>query len=318
MSQVLNGHEHKFAPGTVARVQDAADALGYRPSSAARTLARGTSDIVITLLPNITFGPRLRDLIDALTTGLTARGFTNLLRLSTAENSIDDAILELRPHAVISLGPLPQPDTQRLRRHGVLVVEQTHAVQEHIDITIGRRQAEHLARRGYTAVAAAVPVDLREHRFAPPRAAGVHDWSLRNGLQVLPTMHIDLERGGAVDAVRDLPAVPIGVAAYNDEVALSVLGASHLLGRSIPTDLGIIGVDNSRLAHVSVPTLTTVDFDLEYSAARMLDLIARGGERVDTEDLVEVENRIRVIDGGSTAIGARTTRQEAAALRDET
>lgn len=301
VSQVLNGHEHLFANHTVSRVQEAAEALGYRPSSAARTLARGTSDVIITLLPNITFGPRLRELVDALTAGLKTHGFTNLLRLSTASNAIDDAILGLRPHAVISLGPLPRPDLERLRRHGVLVVEQTNAVQERIDIAIGRRQAEHLASRGYKAIVVALPTDLREYRFAPPRAAGVHEWCLRKGLQILPTMHIDLEQAGAVQSVQNLPDVQVGVAAYNDEVALSVLSASHLVGRPIPSKIGIIGVDNSRIARICAPTLTTIDFDLEYSAEQLLDLIVRGEEQMKPDDVREVEERLTVLQGGSTA-----------------
>lgn len=306
VSQVLNGHEERFAAHTVALVQEAAEALGYRPSAAARTLARGTSDIVITLLPDITFGPRLRDLVDALTAGLSSRGFTHLLRLSTADEALDEAILELRPHAVISLGPLPQPDLERLKRHRVLVVDQLSAIQEQVDIAIGRRQAQHLAACGYSAIAVALPHDAREQRFASPRTAGVHDWCLRNQLQVLPTMQVRLERDGALDAVRNLPAVPVGVAAYNDEVALSVLSASHVLGRQVPTEIGIIGVDRSRISQIAAPTLTTIDFDLEYSATKMLDLIvSKKNEPLVRSDIEEVEHRLTVVDGGSTATSLR-------------
>ncbi|WP_207554120.1 LacI family DNA-binding transcriptional regulator [Mycobacteroides abscessus] len=300
VSQVLNGHHQRFATSTVTRVRDAAEALGYRPSAAARTLARGTSDVVITLLPNITFGARLRDLIDALSSGLAARGFTNLLRISTAENSVDDAILELRPHAIISLGPISASDVDRLRRHGVLLILQTTAIQEHIDIAIGRRQAEHLHQCGYGTIAVAVPTDLREHTFAPPRTAGVHEWSLHNGQQLLPTLHVDLEGAGALEALRALPDVPIGIAAYNDEVALSVLSAAHMLHRPVPTSIGIIGVDNSRISHISAPPLTSIDFDLEFSAAKMLESISSETERIDIDDILEVESRLHVIHRGST------------------
>src|SRR3712207_4719518 len=72
VSQILNGHEDRFAPDTVDKVLSAARGLGYRPSLAGRTLARGTSDIVLTLVPGITIGPRLRELIDVITEDLAA------------------------------------------------------------------------------------------------------------------------------------------------------------------------------------------------------------------------------------------------------
>jgi DNA-binding LacI/PurR family transcriptional regulator len=50
VSQIFNGHDHLFAEETVAKVRASALDLGYRPSVAGRTLVRGTSDIVITLV----------------------------------------------------------------------------------------------------------------------------------------------------------------------------------------------------------------------------------------------------------------------------
>ena len=97
VSQILNGHGHRFRPDMVDRVQSVARELGYRPSIAGRALARGTSDIVITLLPNISLGPRLRELIDRVTDELAQAGRTNLIRLSSGAAQIDEAVVALRP-----------------------------------------------------------------------------------------------------------------------------------------------------------------------------------------------------------------------------
>ena len=299
VSQVLNGHGHRFAPETVNRVMQVAEGLGYRPSAAARTLARGTSSVVITLVPAITFGPRLRDFIDVLTRGLAREGYVNLLRLATTAGELEDTILDLRPYAVVSLAPLSAADRNRLERHGARVVEQSHALQEHLDIAIGRRQAEHLASRGYQAIATALPIDARERPFAQPRATGAHDWALRHNVSVLPTIHVDLGKEHPIDAIANLPDVSVGIAAYNDNVALAVLGAAHQTGRRIPQDLGIIGVDNTEVASIAFPTLTTLDFDLDYSAEQMLRAIA--GESLEPAAAAEVEARLRVIDGMSTS-----------------
>ena len=301
VSQILNGHGHRFTPETVARVTAAAEGLGYRPSAAARTLARGTSDLVITLVPNITFGPRLREFLDVLTRELEQEGYTNLIRVATTTESLKDAILELRPRAVVSLAPLENTDRARLERHGVLVVEQPSALQKHIDVAIGQQQAKHLASRGYQMIAVAVPIDVREHRFAPPRTSGVHEWSLNNRLQILPSLHVDLSQGSPIETVRNLPGGAIGVAAYNDEMALAILSSAQQLKLNVPEDLGIIGVDNSILARITTPTITTIDFDLEFSARQIFLAIVDSGPELQGSAATEVEARLRVIQGGSTA-----------------
>lgn len=279
-----------------------AERLGYRPSAAARTLARGTSAVVITLVPPITFGPRLRDFVDVLTRGLAQKGYVNLLRLATSAGELEDSILDLRPYAVVSLAPLSAADRGRLERHGARVVEQSHAVQEHLDITIGRQQAEHLAARGYQAIAAALPFDARESTFAQPRAAGAHDWALRNNITVLPPIQVQLGKEHPVEAIANLPDIPVGIAAYNDNVALAVLGAAHQAERRIPDELGIVGVDNSEVASIAFPTLTTLDFDLDYSAEQMLRAIS--GEPLEPTAAAQVEARMRIVEGASTDLAA--------------
>ena len=60
VSQVLNGHAHRFADETAERVLRAAKELGYEPSAAGRMLRTGSSDFVIALVPNTTFGGTCR------------------------------------------------------------------------------------------------------------------------------------------------------------------------------------------------------------------------------------------------------------------
>ncbi len=220
VSQVLNGRGHLFAEETIARVHASAESLGYRPSLAGRTLARGTSDIVITVLPDATFNPRIRELVDIITKGMADAGLTNLLQFIDRGHRLEHAVLGLKPFGIVSLVPLPAEQYERLRAQGVRIVVQPDHVQVAIDEAIGRLQAEHLAAAGYTTMATVLPVSARESTFAAPRDAGARDWASRHGLRVLPTMHVALEPGGAVDAIAGLPAEPIGLAAYNDEVAM--------------------------------------------------------------------------------------------------
>lgn len=247
----------------------------------------------------MTFGPRLHDLIDILTQGLARRGYVNLLRFET-NVELEDSILDLRPHAVVSFAPLQAADGEKLLRHGVRVIEQSGDLQERLNLKIGQRQAQHLASCGYKAMVAALPVDVRERPFAQPRAAGANEWALHHGIAVLPALHLDIGQGHPVQAIADLPNLPIGIAAYNDNVALAVLGAAHQAGRRVPHELGIIGTDNSQVARLTVPTLSTLDFDLEYSAEQLLQAI--DGEDWESTAATEVEARLRLVDGGSTSL----------------
>jgi len=64
------------------------------------------------------------------------------------------------------------------------------------------------------------------------------------------------------------------VAAYNDEVALAVLGAAQTEGIRVPDELAIIGVDDLHAGRLVVPALTTVvqavELEAQYLAARVL------------------------------------------------
>lgn len=300
VSQILNGREHLFTEDTIARVRASAAALGYRPSLAGRTLARGRSDIVITVMSNVTFNPRLRELVDLITEGVAKAGLTNLIRFAGSEDALEDTILGLKPYGLVSLTPLSAAQRERLLNQGVHLVEQPEHVQAEIDSAIGRLQVQHLAAAGYAEIAVALPNAAREQSFAAPREAGVHEGALVHGLGVLPTLHIEFEPGGPSAAVRELPQRSVGIAAYNDEIALALLSAAIHEGRDVPGDIGIIGIDNSPIARASTPTISTVDYDITFSAQSIVEMLLEDTREIPAGGVQEVEERLRVVQGGTT------------------
>lgn len=303
VSQILNGHPERFTPDMVARVRQAADELGYRPSLAGRTLVRGTSDIVITLIPDITIGPPLRYLIDVVTHELADAGYTNLLRLSSSGESFENAVLGLRPMGVISLAPLSSDQKVRLHTQGVRVVEQPAEAQIEVDGAIGEIQAVHLAEMGYRRIAVAMPLYARELPMATAREHGAHAWCLGEGIELLPTLHIDMTRGSATNSSLVLPDGQFGVAAYNDDVAMAVVGAAIRAGRPVPTEVGVIGVDNADFGSVSAPTLTTIKLDLAFSAHEIVRALVAGEPLRGTASR-HVEEQFSIVQGESSALTA--------------
>lgn len=75
------------------------------------------------------------------------------------------------------------------------------------------------------------------------------------------------------------PAVS-AVFCASDEMALGVISYLHQIGKKVPEDVSVIGYDNTRMAHVSLPKLTTVSQPLNeigYEAViKMEELISAG------------------------------------------
>lgn len=91
------------------------------------------------------------------------------------------------------------------------------------------------------------------------------------------------------------------VIAHNDLVALGVLHQMANLGVSVPRDVSVIGIDDTLLASVSTPSLTTIRIDPEEIATRAGDLLietiasttGRTGQGLEvTSPFVEIGSRL--------------------------
>jgi LacI family transcriptional regulator len=82
----------------------------------------------------------------------------------------------------------------------------------------------------------------------------------------------------------DLPERPTAVFAFSDEVALGVIEAARVRGLRIPEDLSVVGFDDTYLARLSSPQLTTVRQPLREMGAVALRtaLQLAAGEKVDS------------------------------------
>jgi LacI family transcriptional regulator len=96
---------------------------------------------------------------------------------------------------------------------------------------------------------------LQERGLPAQERQVVHgDWGATSGEDGLYRL---LEQEPELDAVF----------ASNDQMALGVLHAAHRLGRRVPEELSVVGVDNSAEASHFWPALTTVDQPLRNAGA---------------------------------------------------
>ncbi|GAA1698690.1 LacI family DNA-binding transcriptional regulator [Nonomuraea maheshkhaliensis] len=104
--------------------------------------------------------------------------------------------------------------------------------------------------------------------------------------------------GGA--AVLDLPRAPTAIFAGSDEMAVGIMEAARARGLRIPEDLSIVGFDDTQIAQVTSPPLTTVRQPLREMGGVALRTALRlaAGERIDSH---HVELATELVVRGSTA-----------------
>ncbi|ROQ04634.1 LacI family transcriptional regulator [Rathayibacter sp. PhB93] len=268
VSQILNGEISRFPAATQARVRDAAAALGYRPSRAARALVTGVSDVVVLLLPHVTFGPHLQDMVDGITAASRTAGLTVVVRYADDEPEATLlALHDLLPAAVIDLGVLEKDQRHRLHEAGIRVVPRRRSDPlsgevDQVDVDIGRMQVRHLTRNGPRRLVYAALADKRLDPFGPRRLQGIRQECAALGIDEPVEVRVPLELDGASAEIRSVLADaddrPSGFCCYNDDVAIAVVAAARALGISLPDRLSAIGVDGSALGQLISPRLTTI------------------------------------------------------------
>jgi len=271
VSQILNGRGERFSASTIERVKEAAIELDYRPSAAGRALARGSSDFVIALIPDTTFGGNLQDIFGAATEQLAARGLTLVLRLATpTPAALDRLVSGILPRAVLSLTPFSNEERALLERRGIAAFDPQVGSEDAFDHQIGRLQARHLIERGLTRLAVARLQDARQDPFGQGREEGVRAECRSAGLDAPTVVHLGIDIDEALTALDHLDPPRIGIACYNDDIAITLLSAARIRGLGVPRDVALIGMDRTPLSQVTVPRLTTISYDMTAPTKNMI------------------------------------------------
>ena len=217
--------------------------------------------------------PFFASAIEALAVEAMSHGYNIIL--GHAHGRLDEAlsltaVLEPRhTDAIVLLGDLQ--DQQRLLddlRHSsvpVVALWQGSSPIEFPTVDIDNRAGvmaglEHLIGLGHERIAfisAALPGDNPHREDAFVEFMTLRFGSLRDGyVQRVPNSLAGGE--AALKALLELPEPPTAIATSTDYVAVGVLHAASILGRTIPDDLSVIGFDDLVLAAHTVPALTTM------------------------------------------------------------
>jgi len=283
VSRVLNLHP-SVSPRTRTLVLAAIDELGYRPNSAARTLATGRSKTlgVITLAGTL-YGPMsmlygveaaARDEGYMLTIvsvrdgedGALERAVANLHKqrvdgivaiaplvsigesLTALAQQIPLVAVESSPRASLPIVSVDQAAGARIATDHLL--DQGHRTVWHVSGPAGWYESQDRTA-GWSAALTAAGAEV------PPALSG--DWSPRSGY----------EAGQIIGRMPEVTAVFVA----NDQMALGVLRALNEHGRRVPNDVSLVGFDDIPESGFFSPPLTTVRQPFDMVGRRSLQTL---------------------------------------------
>lgn len=306
-SRVLNGI--RTSPDTFARVTEAADAVGYVPNAAARSLRSRRTGQIAFAMPDVG-NPVYTTMVSSIQDVARTRGWRLLLHSTGADAEdelamvrdlkhrfVDGLILaslhltdahadELR-HAAAPVVVIGQPtkgtpvDTVRAhsRKGAAEAVRHLHAV--------GRRRIAFVNGPQHT-----VPGASRRRGYLDGlRSCGLaRDDAL---IEVAADFMIEPGRGATERLLGR--ARPDAILCANDLLAVGALAELHAAGLDVPGDVALVGMDDSALCEVTWPPLTSVDLGSAERARIAAELLL---ERIENPALeprvVGVEPRLVV------------------------
>jgi LacI family transcriptional regulator len=316
VSRVINGSS-KVNPETRRRVEAVIESLGFRPSARARALATGRSFLIGLIHddPNAL-------VLDPVQRGLTevcgAQGFEVVVHPCNygSELLLDEIrrfIQRSRVDGVVVLPPLAELSQlhQVIAETGTPSVSIASVPIEGADMLVSmeRQAAQNLTRRLIALGHHRIGFISGPSRFisAQQRRLGFLDALGEAGLApaLMSEGDYSFESGLACGrALLDLSNPPSAVFASNDFMAAGVLKALSEKGLSSPADLSVAGFDDSSIARMISPALTTINRPMRTMAeAAAKRLLARIGaeESAARDRRAPEEIALEIVERESTA-----------------
>ncbi|AYJ48334.1 LacI family DNA-binding transcriptional regulator [Rhodococcus sp. P1Y] len=246
------------------RVRAEAARLGYRPHLAARALASGRTNIVLMVLPDWPIEHNLRANLDEATQALDEAGYSLVPTTPHPSDHARPLWETLQPDLVLSLTPLSAELEAQIRSAGARLLNPKLADEATLGILeeFGRGpalQVAHLIELGHKKIRFASTSDARLADLTADRERTAREASTVFGAD-FDTQTVDHHNIGATLRTWHEEGVT-AVAAYNDDIAALVVSAAVRQGLPVPGRLAVIGHDDSPLARLTVPALSTVRVD---------------------------------------------------------
>ncbi|WP_281975869.1 catabolite control protein A [Halobacillus litoralis] len=312
VSRVVNGNPN-VKPATRKKVHDAIERLGYRPNAVARGLASKKTTTVGVIIPDISsifFAELARGIEDIATMYNYNIILSNSDQNKDKELHLINAMLGKQVDGLIFMGGNITDDHIREFKTSSVPIALAATVdetQETPSVNIDYKEASYEATQllidhGNKRIAfVAGPEDtiINTDKIAGFKSAmkdngheSPEDWIVQGDY----SYDSGLE---ALDQILEMKEKPTAIYVSSDEMALGVIHGAQDKGIRVPEDIEVFGFDNTRLATMVRPTLSTVVqpmYDIGAVAMRLLTKFMNKEE-------VEEQNVIlphRIIERNST------------------
>ncbi|WP_368503529.1 catabolite control protein A [Alkalihalophilus sp. As8PL] len=272
VSRVVNGNPN-VKPATRKKVLEAIERLGYRPNAVARGLASKKTTTVGVIIPDISsifFAELARGIEDIATMYKYNIILCNSDQNKDKEIHLINTLLEKQVDGIVFMGgQITEEHAEQFKRSPVPVVlaATLDTNLEIPSVNIDYKQAvydaiTHLIEQGHEQIGMVSgtlddPVNGYQ-KFAGYRAA-IEDAKLPFNDDLIVIGDYTYDSGiEAMDSLLELDQKPTAIFASTDEMALGVIHGAQDQGYNIPNDFEILGFDNTRLATMVRPTLSTV------------------------------------------------------------
>ena len=303
VSRALNGADNVL-PDTRQRIQEAARALRFTPSGAARSLITRRTHTVGALLPDL-YGEYFSELIRGIDQAARARGLHLLVSSShgdadeaakamRAMNGRVDGLIVLSPHAdahflqhnlPARLPAVLLNTGAELSGHARFVVDNYGGAQtmtRHLVASgrkriafIGGPQGNHEAQERLRGYRAGLKAGAKELVFDG-------DFSEQSGWLAGRRIVLSKPR-------------PDAVFAANDMLAVGCLCALREAGLRVPEDVALAGFDDIPIARYITPALTTIRVPIASLGAAALDALAKAVQAPENQTMHTVVMPVELV-----------------------
>jgi len=275
VSHALSG-KRPVSERTRSKIARAADRLGYRPNAIAAAMTTGRTQTLGIVVPDIA-NPFFGELLGAVERAAAARGYSVIASSSELDPELEArsvrTLVDRRVDALIHLAgsDVPNAALGEVDAGEVALVcldeELPNLPAGSSLLTVdnaagGALAARHLCELGHLELGviggpAGLPTARARLtgfcRAAVERAVGPPASCIRHA----PAYTVEAGRVAALDLLQAAPELTALFCA-NDLIALGVCAAARELGRRVPEDLSVVGFDDSFVAALVAPPLTTI------------------------------------------------------------
>ncbi|MCT8137348.1 catabolite control protein A [Anaerobacillus sp. CMMVII] len=272
VSRVVNGNPN-VKPTTRKKVLEAIERLGYRPNAVARGLASKRTTTVGVIIPDISsifFAELARGIEDIATMYKYNIILCNSDQNKEKEIHLINTLLEKQVDGIVFMGgQITDDHVEEFKRSPVPIVLSATIDQkkEFPSVNINYEQAAYdavkfLIDNGHTKIGMLTgsledPVNGYQ-KYAGFRKA-LEDANITFNEDYVVVGDYTYDSGiEAMEKFLELSERPTAIFAGTDEMALGIIHGAQDKGLNVPEDIEVIGFDNTRLAAMVRPTLTSV------------------------------------------------------------